>query len=52
MTCNEFKKAFEAIFGECEWKAIKDDQVFQSDGWKEQQHRYELTPSDNHVRKI
>lgn len=33
MTCNDFKKAIEAEFGACEYRATKGDQVITSDGW-------------------
>lgn len=33
LTCNEFKKIFEAEFGRCEFKAVQGDQVIQSGGF-------------------
>lgn len=51
ITCNAFKKAFEEIFGPCEWKAVKDEKIFQSEGWKDQKHRHEVKPSENHGMK-
>lgn len=50
MLINDFKKSLESIFGPCEWKAVKDGQVFQSTGWKEQTFKHEVKPSENHVK--
>jgi hypothetical protein len=33
MNCNQFKKAIEAEFGACEFKATKGEQVITSSGW-------------------
>lgn len=33
MTCNDFKKAIQAEFGACEYRAIKGEKVIQSSGW-------------------
>jgi hypothetical protein len=35
MTCNDFKKAIEAEFGKCEFKATNGDKVIKSAGWKD-----------------
>jgi hypothetical protein len=35
MTCNDFKKAIEAEFGKCEFKATNAEKVIKSAGWKD-----------------
>lgn len=45
MTCNEFKKQFEAVFGKCEFNAESGEVMKQSPNWIDDKDLKEMPDS-------
>lgn len=50
MTCNEFKQSIEAVFGKCEFRATKGDQVITSAGWPQSKSHPANAPDSRYVK--
>jgi hypothetical protein len=51
LTCNEFKKQFEAVFGKCEFYAESGDIKKQSAGWISDEALKQMPDSIVHYRE-